>query len=113
MNRFPTRFARSPLTEAVFEMRFAAAPGRGVELLPGVMLATLGGAFPRIEQMPLGTLPKEIREKTPELQHAAVFKLQATTKPCCWAIAWFPSTPQDRIQVGRSFGVARCRSPWR
>lgn len=76
MNRYPTRFARSPLTEAVFEMRFAVAPERGVELLPAVMLAALGGDFPRIEQMPLGTLPKEIREKSPELQHAAVFKLQ-------------------------------------
>jgi uncharacterized protein (TIGR04255 family) len=76
MIRYPTRFARSPLTEAVFEIRFAVVPGRGVELLPGVMLAALGREFPRIEQMPLGTLPKEMRDKTPELQHAAVFKLQ-------------------------------------
>lgn len=76
MTRYPTRFARSPLTEAVFEMRFAVLSGRGVELLPGVMLAVLGKDFPRIEQMPLGTLPKEMRDATPELQHAAVFKLQ-------------------------------------
>ena len=26
--------------------------------------------------MPLGTLPKDMRDATPELQHAAVFKLQ-------------------------------------
>jgi uncharacterized protein (TIGR04255 family) len=76
MSRYPTRFARSPLTEAVFEMRFAVVPGRDVELLPGVMLAALGKDFPRIEQMPLGTLPKEMRDTTPQLQHAAVFKLQ-------------------------------------
>lgn len=76
MTRHPTRFARSPLTEAVFEMRFAVVSGRGVELLPGVMLAALGNDFPRIEQMPLGALPKDMRDATPELQHAALFKLQ-------------------------------------
>ena len=76
MTRYPTRFARSPLTEAVFEMRFAVAPGRGVQLLPGTMLAALGKEFPRIEQMPLGTLPKEMRDARPELQHAPVFRLQ-------------------------------------
>lgn len=80
MNPYPTRFARSPLAEAVFEMRFAVVPGRGIELLPGVMLAALGKDFPRIEQMPLGTLPKEIRDTTPELQHAAVFKLQGESE---------------------------------
>jgi uncharacterized protein (TIGR04255 family) len=76
MTRYPTRFARSPLTEAIFEMRFAATAGRGVELLPAVMLAALGKDFPRLEQMPLGTLPKEMRDARPELRHAAVFKLQ-------------------------------------
>ena len=76
MTRYPTRFARSSLTEAVFEMRFAVAPGRGVELLPGTILAALGREFPRLEQMPLGTLPKEMRDARSELQHAALFKLQ-------------------------------------
>lgn len=76
MGRHPTRLAQSPLAEAVFEMRFSVAPGRGVELLPGVMLGALGQDFPRLEQMPLGTIPKEMRDKTPELQHAPVFKLQ-------------------------------------
>jgi uncharacterized protein (TIGR04255 family) len=57
-------------------MRFSVAAGRGVELLPGVMLAALGQDFPRLEQMPLGTIPKDMRAKTPELQHAPVFKLQ-------------------------------------
>ena len=76
MTQYPTRFARSPLLEAIFEMRFAFLPGRGVELLPGVMLTALGTGFPRVEQMPLGALPKEMRDKTPELQHAALLKLQ-------------------------------------
>ena len=40
------------------------------------MLAALGKEFPRIEQMPLGTLPKEMRDARPELQHAPVFRLQ-------------------------------------
>jgi len=75
MNRRPTRFARSPLAEAVFEMRFSVVPGRGVELLPGIMLAALGQAFPRLEQMPVGAIPKDMRDKTPELHHAAVLKL--------------------------------------
>lgn len=61
-------------------MRFAAAAERGVELLPGVMLAALGKGFPRLEQLPLGTLPKEMRDARPELQHAAVFKLQGDTE---------------------------------
>jgi uncharacterized protein (TIGR04255 family) len=80
MNRYPTRFARSPLAEAVFEMRFSAAPGRGVELLPAVMLAALGNDFPRFEQMPLGTLPREMRDATPQLHHAPVFKLQGDSE---------------------------------
>lgn len=40
------------------------------------MLAALGQEFPRLEQMPIGTIPKDMRDRTPELQHAPVFKLQ-------------------------------------
>src|SRR5262245_40715334 len=76
MKPHPTRFARSPLTEAVFEMRFSLAPGLGVELLPGVMLAVLGKDFPRMEQMPLAAMPREMRNRAPELQHVPLFKLQ-------------------------------------
>jgi uncharacterized protein (TIGR04255 family) len=75
MNGRPTRFDKSPLVEAIFEMRFTTAPDRGVELLPGVMLSALGREFPRVEQLPLGALPRDIRAR-PEFQHAPVFKLQ-------------------------------------
>jgi len=45
-----------------------------------VMLAALGKEFPRLEQMVVGTLPKEMRDARPELQHAPVFKMQGANE---------------------------------
>jgi uncharacterized protein (TIGR04255 family) len=70
MPRYPTRLARSPLVEAVFEMRFAQVAGRSVELLLGQLYQRLGHDFSSIEPLPIGGLPKELRESRPELKYA-------------------------------------------
>jgi uncharacterized protein (TIGR04255 family) len=74
-NRLPTRLARSPLAEAVFELRFVPTTGRGVELLPGILLPALGPDFPSLEQTPIGGLPKQLREQHAELKYSAHYKL--------------------------------------
>ena len=74
MLRYPTKLAKSPLVEAVFEMWFTPVAGRGVELLLGQLYKKLGEDFASVEPLPLGGLPKELRDSRPELQHAAQFK---------------------------------------
>lgn len=49
---------RSPLNEAVFEIRFPARERFGV--LPGRMLDKLGESFPLDEEQPLAQLPAEV-----------------------------------------------------
>jgi uncharacterized protein (TIGR04255 family) len=75
MSKHPTRLTHPPLIEAVFELRFRPFEGRGVELLPGVIMATLGKDFPRLEQTPLSALSKDTRDQRPELKYAPVFRL--------------------------------------
>jgi uncharacterized protein (TIGR04255 family) len=76
MNRVPTRLARSPLLEAVFEIRYETAPDRTSELLPGLLFHALGERFSKLEPTPLGVVPKVMRAQHPELRYAAQFKLQ-------------------------------------
>src|SRR5262245_7803467 len=71
---YPTRLAKSPLIEAVFEVRFAPVEGRRVEQLLGLLYQRLARAFGAIEQLPIGGVPKQLREQRPELRYAAQFK---------------------------------------
>jgi uncharacterized protein (TIGR04255 family) len=76
MANFPTRLQQSPLTEAVFEIRFEPMAGVSSELLPGLLFTKLGKDFPTIQTSPLGMVPKQLREQNPDLRYTASFKLQ-------------------------------------
>lgn len=73
--RIPSRLARPPLTEAVFEVRFTPAHEGVGDLLPGLLFGTLGAFFSKVDSTPLGNIPREIRHR-PELKYAASHKLQ-------------------------------------
>lgn len=61
----PVAFVKSPLLEAVFELRFQASVPNAGDLLPGLLYAELKDEYPAVEPLPMANLPREIREKQP------------------------------------------------
>jgi uncharacterized protein (TIGR04255 family) len=63
----PVAFGKSPLLEAVFELRFQAAVPNAGDLLPGLLYAELKDEYPAVEPLPMANVPREMREKQPSL----------------------------------------------
>lgn len=67
------------MIEAVFEMRFdSSAPVAA--MLPGILYSKLSGSL-SMEQLPSQSMPKEIRDMDPNLQHLPLTK-------CSWGNYW-------------------------
>src|SRR5947208_14988444 len=73
--RMPNQLGKSPLVEAIFEMRFeAAAPAAG-DLLPGLLYSAMKNQYPQVIPLPLGSIPREIRDKTADLLYQPSHRL--------------------------------------
>lgn len=71
--RMPTKLEREPLIDAVFEMRFNAN-GPASSILPGLIYSGLAGAR-TMENMPVMSLPKEMRERDENLRYAPLVRI--------------------------------------
>lgn len=75
----PSKLAREPMIEAVFEMRFeSSAPVAA--MLPGILYSKLNGSL-SMEQLPPHALPKEMRDADPNFMHVPLTK-------CSWGNYW-------------------------
>lgn len=75
----PSKLAKEPMIEAVFEMRFeSSAPVAA--MLPGILYSKLTGSL-SMEQLPPHAMPKEIRDADPNFQHLPLTK-------CSWGNYW-------------------------
>ncbi|MGE1083080.1 TIGR04255 family protein [Pseudomonas shirazensis] len=75
----PSKLAREPMIEAVFEMRFeSSAPVAA--MLPGILYSKLNGSL-SMEQLPPHALPKEMRDADPNFLHVPLTK-------CSWGNYW-------------------------
>jgi len=61
--------------EAIFEVRFQPSLPNAGDLLPGLLFEKLGGEYPNVEQLPVGTIPREVREKDANLHYLATYRL--------------------------------------
>ena len=75
MARLPARLERPPLLEAVFEVRFSGPTAAVGDLLPGLLYERLKPAFTNVEHLPVGSLPRTVRESNPELRYQPHVKL--------------------------------------
>ncbi len=65
----PSRLGKPPVVDAIFEIRFEPAIPSAGDLLPGMLYQMLGLKFSNVEQLPMASIPQELRENDPNLRH--------------------------------------------
>ncbi len=72
----PAKLRKSPLLEALFEVRFVpVVPGAG-DVLPGLVFASLRSKYPDVEQLPVAAVPRAVRASQEGLVYQASHRLQ-------------------------------------
>jgi uncharacterized protein (TIGR04255 family) len=77
--KLPEKLKHPPVVEAIFELRFAPAKESVGDILVGILYSQFGG-FQKIEPLPLATVPREVRDKNPNLQYLASHRLAGDGK---------------------------------
>lgn len=60
--QLPTALGKSPLLEALFEIRFQASRPAAGDLLPGILFSSLQDQYPEVISLPLARVPRDLRE---------------------------------------------------
>ena len=77
--RLPQKLLKSPLRETIFEMRFEPALAAAGDILPGLLYSELKSDFPEVVPLPLASVPRAIREKTPDLVYQYAHSLRGSS----------------------------------
>lgn len=72
----PTRLGRSPVVEAVWEVRFQSDEQAIGELLVGTVRERMRADFDRVERLPASNLPPQIRERDTQLRYVPTIRLR-------------------------------------
>ncbi len=71
----PKELRKTPLLEAIFELRFEPdAPAAG-DLLPGLLYSVLKTQYPEVVPLPMAKIPRELRDRNPALLYQASHRL--------------------------------------
>jgi uncharacterized protein (TIGR04255 family) len=76
MPALPIALARDTIVECVFEMRFVDPVPGAAELLPGIVFAKRAGRFKNVAPLPLGQMPKMMRDINPQLKYLPTTALE-------------------------------------
>jgi uncharacterized protein (TIGR04255 family) len=71
----PHELRKPPLIESVFEFRFSSTKEPVAEILVGLLYAGLPREQTKLEPLPLANVPRDVREKNPNLRHLASHRL--------------------------------------
>jgi len=77
--KLPKALGKTPLLEAVFELRFRPTIASAGDVLPGLLFAEFRADYPAVEQLPVGNIPREMREKDANLLYQPTHRLAAPT----------------------------------
>jgi len=75
--KLPKALGKTPLLEAIFEVRFRPTIPSAGDVLPGLLFADFRTEYTIVEQLPAGAVPREIRESNPNLVHQPTHRLTA------------------------------------
>ena len=78
--RMPEKLGKSPLVEVVFEIRFEPTIPAAGDILPGLLYSQMKDEFPEVKALPNASVPREFREKTPDLKYMASHRLIGESK---------------------------------
>lgn len=67
LNKLPSRITPCPILEAVIEIRFVT--GQDWALLPGLLFTLIKGRYPKMEKLPIASMPEEIFRNDPSLTY--------------------------------------------
>lgn len=67
--------AHDPLVDALFEIRFRPSIPSSGDLLPGLLYKELGEKYRQVQQLPAANIPKEVRDKEPNLKYQAYHRM--------------------------------------
>jgi uncharacterized protein (TIGR04255 family) len=65
--KLPRALRKTPLLEAIFELRFRPTIASAGDVLPGLLFPDFRADYPSVEPLPLASIPREMREKEPLL----------------------------------------------
>lgn len=71
----PASLAKDMIVEAIFEIRFTSEIEALGELLPGLIFPHVRAEFPKLEKLPLASLPKEVVQNDPSLFYQPTARL--------------------------------------
>jgi uncharacterized protein (TIGR04255 family) len=80
MPSMPAALKNSPLLEAIFELRFQPTVPTAGDLLPGLLYSELKAEYPNVEALQMAMVPREIRDKDPNLLHQATHRLSGASR---------------------------------
>lgn len=71
MTELPAKLDKTPLVDAMFELRFEPQLEAVGDLLPGMLYAAYNGQYSEIESLPLSRMPRDLRQKDALLTYSA------------------------------------------
>jgi len=74
----PKKLRKSPLLEALFEVRFVPVVEGAGDILPGLIFGSLRSKYPRVEQLPAAAVPRSIRAGQEALIYQASHRLHGS-----------------------------------
>ncbi|MEZ4459401.1 MAG: TIGR04255 family protein [bacterium] len=78
--KLPLSLGKSPLLDALFELRFRPTIKSAGEILPGMLFQALKDEYTEVTKLPLANVPAELRQADPKLWHQAHYRLQGPGK---------------------------------
>ena len=72
----PVKLGKSPLVEAIFEIRFEPTTATAGDLLPGLLYSGLKAQYPETEALPFASIPRQMRAQQAELLYQASHRLK-------------------------------------
>jgi uncharacterized protein (TIGR04255 family) len=70
MTELPAKLGKTPLVDAIFELRFEPSVEAVGDLLPGMLYAAYEDQYSEIESLPLSSMPRELRKKDSRLTYS-------------------------------------------
>jgi uncharacterized protein (TIGR04255 family) len=60
MEKLPAKLNKTPLVDAMFELKFESRIEAVGDLLPGMLYSAYEGQYPEIEFLPLSRMPRDL-----------------------------------------------------
>ena len=109
--QLPTTLGKSPLLEALFEIRFQASRPAAGDLLPGILFSALQGQYPDVISLPLARVPRDLRENDVNFlyqpSHQLVGKnssIQIGDRVLALAVQIYPGWSEFKMQAEQLVG---------